>query len=240
MHLVLNYRPSQPHGWQADPDQSVGMTIGGHTVSKDFKFDGRSYRIDLKTADYEAVPADTDLGFRRTLSVGFGSAYTFHYTGGFRGRNEFDIQSHSVLVREPTATSPALFGADLYVVYKPDIRAGDPGVRSVLRWIQVVKASGGMAEPGRLSPFVDNGGSANPFYPFGGYASIYGNRIFNVNCGVVQPVVPMPGRDPVLPGQFLAEIFLVQDTGARDATGKDVVNIFGGIRYGWQIVEVWP
>jgi hypothetical protein len=230
MHLVRNYRPSQPHGWQADPEQSVGMTIGGHTVSKGFTFDGRSYRIELTSADYEAVPTNTDIDFRRTLSAGFGSAYRFRYAGGLRGRGEFDVQSHSVLVRESTGMSPLVVGADLYVIYN-----SNSGARGVLRWIQVVKASGSMVQSGRLSPFVDNGGSANPFHQFGGYVSIYGNRVFNVNCGVVRPML---GNGTVVAGQFLAEIFLVQDTGDRDATGRDLVNVFGGIRYGWRIAEV--
>jgi hypothetical protein len=240
MHLVLNYRPSQPHGWQPDPDQTVGRTIGGHTVAKDFTYDGRSYRIGLQAVKYRAVPAADDLAFRQTLNAGFGSAYRFRYTGGFRGRNEFDVQSSSVQVREPTEGSPLLLGADLYVVYKPDIRAGDPDVRRVLRWIQVAEASGGLAGPGSQSPYVDNGGSANPFFQFGGYVSIYGSQIFNVNCGVVWPALPMPGRELELPGRFRAEIFLAQDTGMRDGSGRDVVNIFGGISFGWQVVEVRP
>ena len=29
---------------------------------------------------------------------------------------------------------------------------------------------------------------------------------------------------------FLAEIFLAQDTGIKDAAGKDIVNVFGGLK----------
>jgi len=38
--------------------------------------------------------------------------------------------------------------------------------------------------------------------------------------------------------RFMAEAFLVQDTGTKNAAGKDVVNIFGGIKWGWQVQEV--
>ena len=50
----------------------------------------------------------------------------------------------------------------------------------------------------------------------------------------------IPGDATVLSGQNLAEIFLAQDTGTKDAAGKDVVNIFGGIKWGWQVHEVQP
>lgn len=42
-HLVLNYQPSQPTGW----GQGSGPTAGGHTVAKDFTFQGTAYRISL-------------------------------------------------------------------------------------------------------------------------------------------------------------------------------------------------
>jgi hypothetical protein len=38
--------------------------------------------------------------------------------------------------------------------------------------------------------------------------------------------------------QFMAEVFLVQDTGTRDAAGKGVIKVFGGVKWGWQAQEV--
>jgi hypothetical protein len=236
-HLVLNYRPSQPHAW-GDPDPSSAMTIGGHTTSQDFTFGNRSYRIDLLQSCpvYQDVPGDATLKFRETLGTAFGAYYSFRYVG-FHGRNEFNVQSHSVSVRPATETTPLLYGADLYVVYNPDTRAGDPVPHGTLRWIQVVKLGGSTVPPGLESPFVDNGGSANPFYVLGGYTAINGNRVFSVNYAAVRPAMAMPGDVTALSDQFTAELFLAQDTGAKDSTGKDVVNIFGGIKYGWQLRE---
>jgi hypothetical protein len=244
-HLVLNYRPSQPHAW-GDPDPSSAMTIGGHTTAQDFTLGSKSYRIDLlQSGDsrdpvYEDFPADATLNFRKTLDTAFGVYYSFRYAGGFRGRNEFNVQSHSVVVRPATETTPLLYGADLYVVYNPDTRAGDPVAHSTLRWIQVVKLGGSAVPPGLESPFVDNGRSANPFYAFGGYTAINGNRVFTVDYASVRPAMAMPGDVAVLSDQFTAEVFLAQDTGTKDSAGKDVVNIFGGIKYGWQVRETQP
>lgn len=36
----------------------------------------------------------------------------------------------------------------------------------------------------------------------------------------------------------LAETFLARDTKTKDAAGKDVIEISGGIKYGWQLQEV--
>jgi hypothetical protein len=36
----------------------------------------------------------------------------------------------------------------------------------------------------------------------------------------------------------MAEVFLVQDTGTRDAAGKGVIKVFGGVKWGWQAQEV--
>src|SRR5882757_3526363 len=239
-HLVLNYRPSQPHAW-GDPDPSSANTIGGHTTSRDFTFGDRSYRIDLlESGDsrdpvYEDVPGDASIDFRETLDAAFGAYYSFRYAAGFPGRNEFNVQSYSVFVRPATETTPLLYGADLYVVYNSDKRAGDPVPHSALRWIQVVRLGGSTVPPGLESPFVDNAGRANPFSMLGGYTSINGSRVFSVNYAAVRPV--MAGPAGALSDQFTAELFLAQDTGAKDATGKDVVTIFGGIKYGWQLGE---
>ncbi|MFF5205906.1 hypothetical protein [Streptosporangium sp. NPDC000396] len=228
-HLVPNYRPSQPHGWYQEP------TVGGHVASKDFTHNGKSYRISLLPFDqagdsphpvYEDVPADPAIGFQQNLAEAFGAHYSFRYAGGFRGRNEFDVQSYSVFVRKPTENSPDLMcGADLYVVYRPDRRRGDPGIHDNLQWIQVVKS---------LGPALDNVWRANPFYPYGGLTSIHGDRVANFYDA---PRVGVDaGPDPNV--QFMAEAFLVQDTGVKDAAGKGVVNIFGGIKWGWRLHEV--
>lgn len=50
--------------------------------------------------------------------------------------------------------------------------------------------------------------------------------------------MPQAGGAPgnaTLSDHFLAEIFLAQDTGIKDAAGKDIVNVFGGLKHGWQV-----
>ena len=43
----------------------------------------------------------------------------------------------------------------------------------------------------------------------------------------------------ILPSnRLVAETFLVQDTGKKNASGKDVVDIFGGVKWGWQLQPV--
>jgi hypothetical protein len=246
-HLVANYRPSQPHGWPASgPDEPVGVTIGGHTTATDFTYNGRSYRIGLlpfgQPGDspdpvYEDTPTDATVNYKQTLTSAFGASYSFRYLGGFPGRGEFNVQSYTVFVTEPTQTSPLLYGADLYVVYDPDERRGDPPIRTTLRWIQVARSS---AVPGVPTSFVDNVGRANPFSVTGGVTSVYGTRTFSFAYSVTVPLFPGAGGHTVLSDQFLAEIFLVRDTGLKDETGKDVINVYGGLKYGWQVQAVLP
>jgi hypothetical protein len=244
-HLVLNYRPTQPHGWPPAAEQQVGVTIGGHTSAKDFIYNGRSYRIslllfgqprDAPDPVYEGVPADSTINFKQTLTQAFGAYYSFRYLGGFQGRNEFNVQSYSVFVAEPTVASPLLYGADLYVVYDPDVRRGDPAIHTTVRWIQVARSRGIGGSP---ESSVDNVGRANPFYTFGGVTSIYGSPTLNFNYSANAPLLAA-SDDTVLSDQFMAEVFLVQDTGIKDAAGKDVINVIGGIKYGWQVQEVLP
>jgi len=44
--------------------------------------------------------------------------------------------------------------------------------------------------------------------------------------------------DPAADVTFLAEVFLAQDTGTRNAAGKVVVKVFGGLKHGWQVREL--
>jgi len=223
-HLVLNYQPSQPTGW------GFGFTpsVGGHTVAREFTFQGTGYRISLILADpvYEDTPADPAVKFRQTLADSFGAYYSFRYHGGFTGRNEFSVESNNVWVNEQ---GPGiLYGADLYVVYHPG--HGDPHIRSNLQWIQVIRWPQG--PPPGLS--VDNFGRASPFYIAGGLTSINGDQVVTF-ADIPQKGVGLGGGGVILSDHFLTEIFLVQDTGIKNAAGKDIVNVFGGLKYGWQV-----
>jgi hypothetical protein len=182
-NLVADYRPSQPTGWsptsmpEPGAEEVVGMTVGGHTSSLSFPYRGVSYRLSLlsfgqpgDSADpvYEATPTDSTINFRQTLANKFGDYYSFNYVGGFKGQHEFSVQSYSVFVHEPTDTSPALnYGANLYFVYTPDLRRGDPDIHRSLQFVQVVNWVQANGSPTPAS-YVDCAGRANPFYSIGG------------------------------------------------------------------------
>lgn len=238
-HLTLGYRPSQPTGWSWTPGASFSKTIGGHQVAEDFTYNGRRHRISLLpgpqgTFDpvYEDTPVDPALDFQGTLAAGFGAHYAFQYLGGFPGRGEFDVQSYSVFADEPSGASPGMaFGGGPYVVYRPDLRRGDPAADDSLQWIQVVRQIGPGGPPDSV---VDNIGRANPYYVYGGLTSVNGAKVFNfhdVPQGNVQ-------ADVKLDVTFLAEVFLAQETGTMNAAGKAVVKVFGGLRHGWQVREL--
>ena len=230
--LLLDYRPSRPTGWPGMPGQDLGATIGGHTTATEFSFNGKPHRISLlplgpgNSADplYEDVPADPDLNFRHILAGAFGAHYSFRYVG-LRGRQRFRVQSYSVFANEATPTSPGTgYGGDLYVVYD----SPDPTAHDDLQWIQVVNWSGGGRPP---EPVLDNIWRANPFFIYGGLTSIHGAAVVNFH-DVPQAVV---AGDLTLDDRFVSESFLVEDTGKKDARGKAVVNVLGGIKWGWRV-----
>jgi hypothetical protein len=234
-HIVLDYRPSEFTGWE------WGKTIGGHLPSREFELAGKRYRITLlafgRSASspepvYQSVPGDPAIAYRRTLEREFGDHYSFRYRGGLTGQNEFRVRCYSVLA-EPNQSS---FGAQLYVVYDPGRHAGDPRAQAPLKWIQVVRWSG----TGSPSPdsYVDNTSCPNPFFISGGLISVLGTPVFNFD----NPVTAQPSQgqvgNRVLAARYLAETFLARDTLTTDLAGKDVIEIFGGIKYGWQLREV--
>jgi hypothetical protein len=56
--------------------------------------------------------------------------------------------------------------------------------------------------------------------------------------GVQSPVEP--GQEPPGFGEhtFLAETFLVRDTGHRTAAGTGIVEVYGGLRWGWHAYQL--
>lgn len=241
-HLVLDYQPSQPTGW----GQGFTTTIGGHTTSADFSFRGQTYQIALLSFGqpdnspdpaYEGIPADSAVAFKPTLDEEFGAYYSFRYTGGFSGRGEFSVQSYSVFANPPTQAAPSVtFGANLYVVYNPVRGRRHPAIDSRLQWIQVINWPPFAGTASR----VDNDGRIpNPFYGVaGGLTSIYGNPVVNFNdTPQISLLSSGTGSTAIPPNEFRAELFLAQDTGIKDGAGKDIVNILGGLRYGFQVQE---
>jgi hypothetical protein len=234
-HLVLDYRPSEFTGWE------WGKTIGGHHSGTEFKLAGKRYRIALlafgapgtsHSPVYESEPSDSAIAFRHTLERKFGAHYSFRYRGGFKGQREFRVQCYSVFA-EPHQMS---FGAQLYVVYEPDAHAGDPPAEAQLKWIQVVRWSG----TGSPSPasYVDDTSCPNPFFISGGLISIHGTRVFNFDNPLTAQLSQGQSGQRALSARYVAETFLARDTLTKDAAGKDVIEIYGGIKYGWELQGV--
>jgi hypothetical protein len=217
--LVLDYRPSEYTGWE------WGKTLGGHHAAQQFTRADHTYRISLLAFGqhspdpvYEPVPGDATIAYRRTLERQFGAHYTFRYGGGLRGT--LRVQCYSVFARQ------ASFGAQLYVVLD-----GDPAAQAQLKWIQVTHWTG-TASPSAAS-YVDNTQCPNPFFISGGLVSVHGTPVFNFDNPVT---VPAPSG--VLAARYQAETFLAWDTLSKDAAGKDVIEIFAGVKYGWELREV--
>jgi hypothetical protein len=235
--LVADYRPSQPHGWPpGGPEQPVGVTLGGHTPAQDFVHHGQTYRIALSTFGeptaapdpaYLTTPENPTVDFARTLAGTFGGSYAFGYAGGLSGHGRFRVQSYTVTVTPPSDMAPLLYGTDLYMVYD-----GDEESSQVLRFIQVTNAP---AVTGSTDSFVDNGRRANPFATTGGPTSVNGRRVVNFYQAAI--IAPMKDQTD-LDASFIAEVFLVRDTGRRDAAGRDMITVLGGIRYGWTVRAV--
>jgi hypothetical protein len=239
--LVAQYEPSQATGWPAP----YSPTFGGHESSAQVSYGHKTYRISLlpfsqpgSSPDpvYEAVPKDPDVAFKRTLTQQFGRHYSFRYLGGLPAGAEFVIESYGVhLYRR---TGGLVWGSDLYAVYKPGETG--PGIDSDLHFIQVVYStrflSGGGAEsrvdvPGRHSQ--------TPYYGEGaGLTTIKGRQIVNFydpGPGVPFPRSPHGGTGPQVDR---LETFLAKDTGRRDPAGKEVVDIYGGIEWGFAFKTV--
>lgn len=82
--------------------------------------------------------------------------------------------------------------------------------------------------------FVDSA-RHNPFYGEGaGLTSINGNQIVNF----YDHIDFATGRR-TLPGEIdRAETFLAQDTGKQNPAGKEIVNVYGGVKWGFELNPV--
>jgi hypothetical protein len=247
-HLVLDYMPSQPTGWpptgqlpQGRARNGVGVTIGGHVASMPFTYQGTPYQISLLAFGqpgnapdpvYEPEPSDPTINFKGTLQKAWGAYYSFRYHGGFSGRSAISVQSYSVVGIEPTATHPQLsYGGDLFIVYEPDPTSSDPPINADLRWIHVDHSQGRSS----TESFV----RANPYYFPGGLTSVYGKPACSFYGAPVEGIAGKgltkgKGATPFSDMQ-MSESFLVHDTGRKDHAGKGIIDIYGGVKWGWQV-----
>lgn len=225
-HLVLGYRPSQVTGWSAP----YSPTVGGHAAARDFTCRGKAYQVSLLSFGqrgnspnpvYENAPADPVIKFRQTLAKAWGRYYTFRYRGGLPPGARLAVESYSVKVSGRAGTMT--YGNDLYLVYQPG-RRPRLSLDSDLQFIQVLWSHG---------PSIVDSATANPFYGSGsGLTSRYGKQSVSFYDN---PAMSRGAGSHLRPSVFRAEVFLAQDTGSKDAAGKDIVKIFGGVKWGWQV-----
>jgi hypothetical protein len=245
-HLVADYLPSQPTGWppqQGHARDGVGITLGGHVASVPFTLRGARYEISLlafgQSGDapdpvYEPEPSDPTIDFKRTLQKAWGTHFSFNYVGGFSGGTAISVQSYSVKATASVkATKPNVtqltYGSDLFILYDPDPASSDPPITADLRWIEVSYAHGRSS-----TEFAQR---ANPYYFPGGLTSVYGKpacSFYGAPAGGI--AAPTTGKGPTgLSDLQMAESFLVLDTGRKDHAGKGIIDILGGVKWGWQV-----
>jgi hypothetical protein len=155
------------------------------------------------------------------------------------------VQSYNALARSPTATQPTAasthpptrstvqggsvsYGGDLFVLYEPDRASSDPPINDDLRWIQVVRTHG--------RSYVDGHGR-DPYYSRAGLTSIDGKHVCDFydrpGTGIG---TALAGEAPTtIANQEMFETFLVRDTGRKDRAGKGIIDIYGGIKWGWRV-----
>jgi hypothetical protein len=232
--LVVRYEPSQATGWKFP----APTTLGGHSSCMQVSYGHKTYRISLLSFGqagsspnpvYEAAPTDPDIAFQKTLAQAFGQHYVFRYLSGLPSGAKFVVESYSVYV-DRTAKGGAKWGADLYAVYEPG--KNGPAINSDVNFIQVVYASAYLPR-GYGKRFVDNQYPKVPYAGEGaGLTSINGHRIVNY----YDRVMLFSGTPQS--NVFRAETFLVKDTGRRNAAGKRIVDIYGGIEWGFAFKTV--
>jgi hypothetical protein len=241
--LVVRYEPSQATGWPAP----YSPTVGGHKSCVQVSYGHKTYRISLlpfgQTGSspnpvYEAVPKDPDVAFKKTLAQGYGRHYTFRYLGGLPSGATFVIESYGV--RLYRRAQGLVWGSDLYAIYEPG-KTG-PAINSDLQFIQVIYTTRYAPSGGRSGSFVDAGQAPNSPTPYSGegagLTSIDGHQIVNFydpGPGVLGPVSPYGGAGTQVDR---IETFLARDTGTRNSAGKRIVDIYGGIEWGFAFEAV--
>jgi hypothetical protein len=241
MQLVTQYEPSQATGWPA----LYSRTVGGYESCGQVSYGHKTYRISLlpfgqagssPNPVYEAVPNDPDVAFKRTVDQEYDRHYAFRYLGGLPSGATFVIESYGVhLYRR---TKGLVWGSDLYAVYEPG-KTG-PTIDSDLQFIQVYY-SNRLPSGGGVDRHVDTprSNSPAPYYGEGaGLTTVNGRQIVNFydpGPGVLGPVSPHGGRGPQVDR---LETFLAKDTGRRNPAGKEVVDIYGGIKWGFAFKAV--
>jgi hypothetical protein len=171
---------------------------------------------------------DSAVNFQSVLSLSFPN-WTFNYmTNG----NDLALGgSPSLTARTYSTFTNDGVGAELYLGYTPG--ASDPKGAGV-HWIQVVSNNWSIAFDfsGVATNFVDTKIANSPFYD-------NGNTGYDATTNYFDDIPKRPRIGLTnyngTPITWLGEAFLVQDLGTN-GLGGDTVNIYDGVKWGWQIV----
>jgi hypothetical protein len=160
----------------------------------------------------------------------FGTTYSLAQAA-FTDKNELTVKSYSTY-----ASTGGRVGADMYVSYAKT-GAKDPAAKTV-QWLQVITDNWsivpGKGQPGVKETLVDvTKMSASPFY----------NDSYDANQKGLTYLFDAPGRSSKdlatykggFPLTWSAQTFAVVDTLTNDRNGKDILDVYGGFSWGWQV-----
>lgn len=240
-HMTLDYKASQATGYQSNgnPINTIGNNTSPLTFNDGTK-DGRTYKIGIipfdktnpKSPVYEDKPTNATINYMNVLNKTFGADYSFNYGTSFDKTNEFSVQSYSVF-----ASSGGSIGEDMYIVYNPTGKDPTNVPAGSLHWVQVIQDNWNITgKAGDTENIVDSAANS-PFYDSdsaAGSTTINGKSVFNFYDRPTRNSPGLASYNFAKPIQWMAEDFLVYDTGKKSG-GKEVINVYGGIEYGWQV-----
>ena len=154
--------------------------------------------------------------------------WTFRTNTFFPPPNGADLalSDDSLIVREYSAIhEPGLVGADIFVEYSP--HGLDPAGAAV-HWIQVVTSNHRLgAAHGTPENVLDNNGGALPYYD-----------VAFPDDGDSTGFTDSPRREDNQEHQWSAELFLVLEVSDNNGLGGREVQIYDGLEWGWENVEL--
>jgi hypothetical protein len=245
--VVLTQPPSAVAGFLAQNYPNAGFVSGGGNAvigkhhSGDQFGDGTTTR---QYADYlqpfnpleqsvnGGLPAMLTNIFNNKDSLGhtFGNTYSLVAVPFSAPNNELTIKSYSTF-----AVTGGGVGADMYVSYT-QVGGNDPAAASV-QWLQVVADNWSITQapqgPGNPEALVDVTAASNvPFYDQSYDANIGSTYLFD---RPTRDTTQLANYNGAFPLTWTADTFAVVDTHTNDANGKDIIDVYGGFQWGWQV-----
>ncbi len=150
------------------------------------------------------------------------------------------MQSYSVFVTEPTTKRPQLtYGMDVFLATSRARTQATP---------RLPPTSGGSRSTTQAEGRPPSSAQrACPYYFPGGFTSVYGEPACSFYGGSAGGIGITPGgkgpttdTGPAFSAMVMAESFLVEDTGRQNRQGKGIINIYGGVKWGYHVQAVQP